>query len=151
MKITDLVTPELIQLDVQGTTKAEVMQELVNLLDNAGALNDAAGYLQSLNDREAVGSTGIGFGVAIPHGKTDAVKTPRVAFGVQKSGVDWDSLDGLPANLIFMIAVPATGTGNEHLKIIQMLSRKIISEDFRSTLLQAATKDDVLNLLSTIE
>ncbi|KEO84929.1 PTS sugar transporter subunit IIA [Tumebacillus flagellatus] len=151
MKLTDLVPPELIELHLQGTTKADVLQELVRVLDKSGDLNDAEGCLQALHEREAIGSTGIGFGVAIPHGKTDAVKTPRVAFGMHKSGVDWHSLDGLPANLVFLIAVPETATDREHLKIIQTLSRTVIREDFRSALLQASSKQDVLNLLGTIE
>lgn len=151
MKLTDLITPELIQLDLKGTTKDEIMTEMVAMLDGVGALHDPQAFKSALYDREDQGSTGIGFGIAIPHGKSQAVKMPQVAFGVKKSGVDWDSLDGEDANLVFMIAVPESYAGNEHLKILQMLSRKLIHDEFRESLLQASTKQDILTLLDSIE
>lgn len=150
MKLTDIMTRELIQLELKGSTKEEVMGEMVGLLDQAGVLNDPKVFKDALNEREQQGSTGIGFGVAIPHGKSDAVKTPQVAFGLKKDGVNWDSLDGEDAKLIFMIAVPETSAGNEHLKILQMLSRKLIDDDFRTSLLQASSAEAVWELLSTI-
>lgn len=151
MKLTDLLTPELIQLELKGSTKDEIMNEMVGMLEQAGALHDPQAYKAALYDREEQGSTGIGFGIAIPHGKSDSVKVPQVAFGVKKSGVDWDSMDGEDANLVFMIAVPESYAGNEHLKILQMLSRKLIDDDFRESLLNTFTVPEVLTLLETVE
>ncbi|KHF29275.1 PTS system mannose-specific EIIBCA component [Anoxybacillus sp. BCO1] len=113
---------------IEGTTKDEIMAEMIEMIDRAGMLFDKEEYKESLYRREKEGSTGIGFGIAIPHGKSTAVRQTCVAFGVKRNGVDWDSLDGEKAKLIFMIAVPEEHAGNEHLKILQLLSRKLISD-----------------------
>ncbi|MBB6453793.1 fructose-specific phosphotransferase system IIA component [Salirhabdus euzebyi] len=150
MKLTDLLTEDLIKMDVEGSTKDEVMNELASLIEANGALTEKQPYIDALHAREQQSSTGIGFGIAIPHGKSDAVKEPRVAFGIKRDGVDWASMDDEPANLIFMIAVPEKSAGDEHLKILQMLSRKLIDDEFRQSLLNATTKEDIIKLASEI-
>lgn len=147
MKLTELMTKELINLQLKGTTKDEIMAEMVEMIAFAGALVNKETYREALYKREKEGSTGIGFGIAIPHGKSDAVKHPCVAFGVKRDGVDWDSLDGEKAMLIFMIAVPETHAGNEHLKILQLLSRKLMDDTFREQLLATTDTEDVVQLL----
>nr|WP_044642309.1 fructose PTS transporter subunit IIA [Risungbinella massiliensis] len=149
MKLSSLLTEDLITLHLQSTDKDAAMNELAQLLDQAGVLSSVDGYLEALHQREKQGSTGIGFGIAIPHGKSDAVKEPRVAFG-RTSGIDWDSLDGEPAQLIFMIAVPAEQAGDEHLRILQALSRKLIDDEFREALLAADSKEKVIQLLHAV-
>lgn len=146
MKLTQLITRELINLNLEGSTKDEIMEEMVNMIDRAGALNDKEKYKESLYKREMEGSTGIGFGIAIPHGKSESVKKTSVAFGLKRSGVDWDSLDGEKAKLIFMIAVPTEHAGDEHLKILQILSRKLMDDEFREKLLAATNVEDVVQL-----
>jgi fructose PTS system EIIBC or EIIC component len=89
--------------------------------------------------------------IAIPHGKSTAVTKPSVVFGIKKDGVDWKSLDGSDAKLIFMIAVPKESEGNEHLKILQLLSRQLMDEDYRNQLLNAETKEEAYKLLEMIE
>ncbi|SMO95669.1 PTS system, nitrogen regulatory IIA component [Melghirimyces algeriensis] len=148
MKLTDLMTEDLIQLHLEGTTREEIMDEMVSMIDATGALTDKEAYKEALFSREQQGSTGIGFGIAIPHGKSDAVQTARVAFGVKRNGVNWDSMDGKDAKLIFMIAVPEKNAGDEHLKILQVLSRKLMDDAFRASLLNADSKDEVLRLVS---
>ncbi|MBA2874379.1 PTS sugar transporter subunit IIA [Thermaerobacillus caldiproteolyticus] len=150
MNLTELVTTNLIQLQLEGKTKDEIMEEMAEMIDRSGALHDKEKYKQSLYKREMEGSTGIGFGIAIPHGKSDAVKKTCVAFGVKKSGVDWDSLDGEKAQLIFMIAVPEKHAGDEHLKILQLLSRKLMDDEFREHLLHATTKEEVMQLFDQV-
>jgi fructose-specific phosphotransferase system IIA component len=151
MKLSDLMTSELVKLDLQGSTKDAIMDEMIGMLEEVQALNNREAFKSALYEREAQGSTGIGFGIAIPHGKSDAaVKAPRVAFGIKKAGVDWDSLDGEAANLVFMIAVPGTHAGNEHLKILQMLSRKLIDDEFRESLLQASSVEEIMSLMNSI-
>ncbi|MNW47624.1 PTS system mannose-specific EIIBCA component [compost metagenome] len=88
--------------------------------------------------------------VAVPHGKSAAVRKPRVVFGIKPEGVDWSSADGSPAKLIFMIAVPAENKGNEHLKILQMLSRKLMDDGFREQLLQVKSKQEAYELLDQV-
>jgi fructose-specific phosphotransferase system IIA component len=146
MKLTQLVTKDLIKLNLEGLTKEEIMEEMIEMLDRAGVLEDKEKYKQSLYRREEEGSTGIGFGIAIPHGKSDAVKKTSVAFGLKRSGVDWDSLDGETAKLIFMIAVPTQNAGDEHLKILQLLSRKLMDDDFRESLLRATNVEEIMEL-----
>ncbi|WP_027407975.1 fructose PTS transporter subunit IIA [Anoxybacillus tepidamans] len=150
MNMTELVTKELINLNLQGSTKDEVMEEMIDMLNRTGALKDREMYKKALYEREMEGSTGIGFGIAIPHGKSEAVKRTSIAFGLKRSGVDWDSLDGEKAKLIFMIAVPTEQAGNEHLRILQLLSRKLMDDDFRERLLDARKVDDVVQWFAQI-
>lgn len=147
MQLTELMTEEIIKLNLEGTTKDEVMDEMIALIDNTGVLSDKRAFKESLDEREQESSTGIGFGIAIPHGKSEAVTEARVAFGVKEEGIDWDSMDGEDARLVFMIAVPVENAGDDHLKILQQLSRKLMDEDFRKALLSATSKDRVLQLI----
>ncbi|TMN23806.1 hypothetical protein FFL34_06185 [Lentibacillus cibarius] len=89
--------------------------------------------------------------IAIPHGKSAAFKKTAVAFGIQRDGVDWNSMDGTYAKLIFLIAVPEEQAGNDHLKILQMLSRRLRDDNFREQLLQVKSTDPAYDLLQTIE
>ncbi|CUA80819.1 PTS sugar transporter subunit IIA [Anoxybacillus suryakundensis] len=151
MTVTQLMTKQLVKLQLDGTTKDEIMEEMIGLIDGAGGLVDREQYKQALYDREREGSTGIGFGIAIPHGKSDAVKHPCLAFGMKHEGVDWDSLDGEKVKLIFMIAVPEQYAGNEHLKILQLLARKLMDETFREQILTVRKVEDVLQLFETFQ
>jgi fructose PTS system EIIBC or EIIC component len=150
-KLTDITNLELIETDLQGSTRDDVIDEMIAMLDQEGALNPKAEFKQAIIHRENESSTGIGMNIAIPHGKSDAVKKPRVVFGIKKDGVDWKSLDGTDAKLIFMIAVPKESVGDAHLKILQMLSRKLMDDDFRKQLLAVNTKEEAHTLLETIE
>ncbi|MDR9797666.1 fructose PTS transporter subunit IIA [Aeribacillus pallidus] len=150
MNLSDLTNMELIDVNLKGTTRDEIIDELIEKLDSAGVLQSSRKFKKAILKREKESSTGIGFSIAIPHGKSKAVLKPSVVFGVQKNGVDWNSMDGTPAKLIFMIAVPEESAGNEHLKILQMLSRKLMDETFREQLLEVQTNEEAYQLLSTI-
>src|SRR5690606_36915329 len=100
-------------------------------------------FKQAILAREEQSTTGIGDGIAIPHAKTSAVKEPAVAFGRTKTGADFDSLDGKPAHLFFMIAAPE-GANNTHLEVLSRLSSILIKEEVREKLMTAETKDDIL-------
>ncbi|GKU84869.1 PTS fructose transporter subunit IIABC [Niallia sp. NCCP-28] len=150
-KLTDITNIELINTDLTGNTRDDVMDELIAKLDREGILNSKKDYKQALLNREGESSTGLGMNIAIPHGKSSAVKRPAVAFGIKRSGVDWNSLDGSDAKLIFMIAVPEKAAGDAHLKILQMLSRKLMDDSFREKLLQVQTKEEAFKLLDTIQ
>lgn len=129
-------------MNLRASTKDEVIRELAGVLDRAGKLNSLEEYIVAVYEREALGSTGVGMGVAIPHGKSAAVREPAVAFGKSVGGVDFQSIDGTPAHLIFMIAVPASAD-NQHLRILANLSRMLIHEDFRKGLMEAGSPEDV--------
>ncbi|MUV36866.1 PTS system fructose-specific EIIBBC component [Lentibacillus sp. JNUCC-1] len=149
-KLTDITTPELIKTRLNGTTRDEVMDELIKMLNASGVIESADTYKETLLAREAEGTTGLGMNIAIPHGKSSTVRKPAVAFGIQSTGVDWNSMDGTRAKLIFMIAVPKEREGNDHLKILQMLSRRLMDESFREQLLEAESKEEAYKLLDTI-
>ncbi|MGM0920263.1 MAG: fructose-specific PTS transporter subunit EIIC [Bacillota bacterium] len=150
-KLTDITSLELIDVNLAGLTRDDVIDEMIQKLDDAGALSSTSDFKQAILNREQESSTGIGLNIAIPHGKSMAVKKPRVVFGLKKDGVDWKSLDGTDAKLIFMIAVPRDSEGNEHLKILQMLSRKLMDESYREQLLAVKTKEEAFKLLESIE
>lgn len=150
MKLTDLTSEHLIHIGTNGNTKEEIMDELIASFHDQNVISSKEEFKKAILKREAESTTGIGFGIAIPHGKSNAVQTPSVAFALKKEGVDWMSLDGEPSQLIFMIAVPEE-SNNEHLKILQMLSRKLMDDEFREELIAANTKEDVLRLLENIQ
>ncbi|WP_257347337.1 PTS fructose transporter subunit IIABC [Pseudalkalibacillus decolorationis] len=150
-KLTDITTLDLVDIDLVGATRDEVIDEMIQKLDKAGYLSSITDFKEVILNREKESTTGIGMNIAIPHGKSDAVKKPSVVFGLKRNGVDWNSLDGTDAKLIFMIAVPKQSEGNEHLKILQLLSRKLMDESFRGQLLNVQTREEAYQLLEKIQ
>ncbi|ADM72576.1 PTS system mannose-specific EIIBCA component [Paenibacillus polymyxa E681] len=149
-KLTDIVTMDLINLDLEGTTRDAVVDEMIEALERTGAVSSASDFKQAILAREEEGSTGIGMNIAIPHGKSEAVLEPSVVFGIKQGGVDWNSADGSEAKLIFMIAVPRNSKENAHLKVLQMLSRKLMDDHFREALLAVKTKEEAYQLLDQV-
>ncbi|MGW8444116.1 fructose-specific PTS transporter subunit EIIC [Paenibacillus sp. S33] len=149
-KLTDIVTMDLINLDLEGTTRDAVVDEMIGVLERTGAVSSASDFKQAILAREEEGSTGIGMNIAIPHGKSEAVLKPSVVFGIKQGGVDWNSADGSEAKLIFMIAVPRNSKENAHLKVLQMLSRKLMDDHFREALLAVKTKEEAYQLLDQV-
>lgn len=150
MKITELLTKETIIVDLKSTTKADVIGELTNKLDRAGRLRDKEEFKNAIWKRENEFSTGIGEGIAIPHAKTSAVKTPALAFGRSKSGIDYDSLDGNSSYIFFMIAA-SEGAHNEHLDTLSRLSSMLMNEGFREKLMNANSEEEILLLIDREE
>ncbi|MED0585913.1 PTS mannose transporter subunit IIABC [Bacillus subtilis] len=150
-KLTDIISPELIEPNLLGETRDDIIDEMIQKLSRRGALLSESGFKQAILNREQQGTTAIGMNIAIPHGKSEAVREPSVAFGIKRSGVDWNSLDGSEAKLIFMIAVPKESGGNQHLKILQMLSRKLMDNNYRERLLSVQTTEEAYKLLEEIE
>ncbi|WP_306009790.1 PTS fructose transporter subunit IIABC [Bacillus sp. MMSF_3328] len=150
-KLTDITSVELIDISLEGEARDDVIDELIERFDAAGVLSSKEAYKQAILNRESQSSTGLGMNIAIPHGKSNAVKRPAVAFGIKREGVDWSSLDGTDAKLIFMIAVPEQAAGDAHLKILQMLSRKLMDDEFREQLLKAESKEQAYQLLEEIQ
>lgn len=150
MKITELLTKETIIVDLKSNTKADVIDELTNKLDRAGRLRDKEEFKNAIWKRENEFSTGIGEGIAIPHAKTSAVRTPALAFGRSKSGIDYDSLDGNSSHIFFMIAA-SEGAHNEHLDTLSRLSSMLMNESFREKLMSASSENDILALIDSEE
>ncbi|MBY6930969.1 PTS fructose transporter subunit IIABC [Clostridium botulinum] len=150
MRIVDLLKKQGIELNFNPSSKNECIEKLVNLMDKTGNLNNKEEYKKAIIAREAQSTTGIGEGIAIPHGKTNAVNKASLAAAVCKKGVDYDSLDGAPANLFFMIAVP-DNSDNLHLEVLARLSTILMDEKFRETLINCEDKDQFLKLIDEKE
>ncbi|MFT9846864.1 PTS fructose transporter subunit IIABC [Aneurinibacillus sp. REN35] len=150
MRITELLEADTIVLDLSATTKQGVIDELSQKLERAGKLYDLERFRKAIFAREAQSTTGIGKGVAFPHAKTDAVKTPAIAFGRSSKGVAYDALDGKPSHLFFMIAV-TQGADTVHLETLSRLSSLVRDEALRHRLLTASTQEEVLHAISDKE
>ncbi|MED4164688.1 PTS fructose transporter subunit IIABC [Halalkalibacterium halodurans] len=143
LKISELLKKDTMVLNLRAASKEAVIDELVRTLDKAGRLNDAQAFKRAILERESQSTTGVGEGIAIPHAKTAAVKQPAIAFGRSDAGIDYESLDGQPSHLFFMIAA-SEGANNEHLETLSRLSTFLMDESFRSTLMKAQSEDEIL-------
>lgn len=150
MNISKLLSPKAIKLHLKATTKDEVIDQMVDLLDFAGKLNDKEGFKKEILTRESQSTTGIGDGIAIPHGKTNFVREASLALGIFKEGAPYDSLDEEAVNIVFMIAAEE-GANEEHLETLSRLSVLLMNEEFKSSLLKANTPDEVMALLDKFE
>lgn len=148
MKIFDFLNEKAVSADLKSETKKGIMQELTDLLVKAGELKpkmrDAS--VKILLNREALGSTGIGQGVAIPHGKCEYVKELVGAFGVSKKGINFDSLDGEPAYLFFLLMAPIESSG-PHLKALARISKLLKDKYFRDSLKNAENEKTLLKIM----
>jgi PTS system fructose-specific IIA component len=143
---TPLITPELVGIDLTGADRDDVTRQLIDLMAAAGRVTDADGFHADVRAREAQMATGMPGGVGLPHARSEYVTAPSLAVGRVPAGVDFGAPDG-PANLIFLIAAPASG-GSEHLKILASLARRLVHESFRSSLLNAADANEVAEIVT---
>jgi len=145
-----IITINVIDLHLKKSSKDAVIEYMADLINQEGRLTDKEQYINSVKEREATFTTGIGFGVAIPHGKSNAVKVPTVAFAKCKAGLDWQSVDGEPVYMVFLIAVPKDADSNQHLKILAALSRKLMHDEFRQEIMETEDKETVCTILENI-
>lgn len=150
MKIIDLIKKDTIILELKSSCKNEIINELVEKLDGADKLKDKDEYKKAILKREEESSTGIGEGIAIPHAKTQSVKTPAIAFGRSLKGIDYDSIDCEPAYLFFMIAA-SKNADDQHLETLSRLSTLLMDLDFRKGILNTNSKDEILKLIDEKE
>ena len=150
MDLTSLLKEANILLPLTVQNKEECIDKMADCMAKAGFVTDKISYVETVLNREKTGSTGIGFGVAIPHGKSRGVAAPGLAFARLSQPVEWQSLDGNPVSVVFLIAVPEENVGNEHLQILIAISRKLIHEDFRNQLLTAQSPKEVLAILQSL-
>lgn len=150
MKITELLKKESIELGVKVSGKGAAIDKLIDLMAAGGRLHDKAGYKEGILAREALGSTAVGEGIAIPHAKVAAVKEPGLAAMVVPEGVDYEAYDGSLANLIFMIAAPEGGA-DVHLEALSRLSTLLMDSDFKNDLIHAGSKEEFLQLIDDKE
>ena len=146
MRITDLLDARSISLDCSPKTKQEALDTAVALMVKSRKINDEEAYRRQVYAREEESTTGIGEGIAIPHGKCDAVTKPGLAAMVIKDGVDFDALDGEPVTLLFLIAAPNT-KDNVHLDVLSKLSVLMMDEDFSNGLRNAKSVEEFLEII----
>ncbi|MCC3145916.1 fructose PTS transporter subunit IIA [Halanaerobium sp. Z-7514] len=149
MEVNEFINQDLIKMELQSKDKDSVIEEMIDIMVENGIVSDKEEVVQKAMEREAKGTTGVGRGVAIPHVKSNAVKKAAVAFGRSSEGIDYDSMDEKPSYLFFLITVPEE-SHNEHLKILAQLSRNLVHDDFRDSLLEAESAEDVMEILEAI-
>ena len=147
MRITDLLDARSILLDASPKSKSEALDQIVDLMVKSEKINDKEAYRKQVYAREEESTTGLGEGIAIPHGKCDAVTKPGLAAMVVKDGVDFDSLDGEPVTLMFLIAAPNT-EDNIHLDVLSKLSVLLMNEEFTESLRNAKTVEEFMNIIN---
>ncbi|HER43320.1 MAG TPA: PTS sugar transporter subunit IIA [Candidatus Eisenbacteria bacterium] len=150
MKFADYVKPENIKLQLEGRTKEEVIEELVECLTESCCTDDADTILDAVMAREREGSTGLEKGVAIPHAKSDAVSKLSIVIGISKEGIDFDALDGKRSHLFFLMVAPTSESG-PHVQAIAKIVKMIKIERFRERLLKAKSGEEVLETISMVE
>ncbi len=143
MKILDMLSKETILADLKSTDKKGILDELVTPVARVAGL-DHEDLSKVLLDRERLGSTGIGQGIGIPHGKINELQNPVLGFGLSRKGVDFESIDGKPTHIFFLIITPENATGL-HLKLLARISRILKNEPFRERLLNATDPNEIYN------
>ncbi|MFZ2357021.1 MAG: PTS sugar transporter subunit IIA [Candidatus Omnitrophota bacterium] len=149
MKIMDFLSKNAILTDIKGTKKYDIIVELLNTLIDAGEVEKCFGpkLIEALISRESLGSTAIGQGVAIPHAKSDCVTKLVAAFGLSKKGVDFDSLDGEPAYIFFLLLAPQDSAG-PHLKALARISRLLKDKYFRDSLRACVDNKSIIKIIT---
>ncbi len=150
MKLTDLLKEENIIADITSRDKSGVLHELVKgFAEQTEDLGEEE-FFEVLSEREKLGSTGIGNGVAIPHGKLKHLSRHLISFGRSRDGIEFDSIDGKPASLFFVLVAPENSSG-EHLKILAKISKMLKNKDFRSRLIKAEDREEIHRVISDFD
>lgn len=150
MKIVDLLNPAAIAADIEATGKNEALAELTDVMMKVEGGLDRDEVIRVLQERERLGSTGIGEGVAIPHGKLKEITKLLISFGRSRKGVDFDSMDGKPAHLFFLLIAPEESVG-VHLKTLARISKLLKNPTVRRRLLEAAGSDELYRIIAEEE
>jgi nitrogen PTS system EIIA component len=145
VSIKDMFSRKRICFELKSSTKSEVLDELIDILDSDEKITDKKAFKEEVLKREEIFSTGIGMGIAIPHGKSSTVKEASIVFGKSPNGIDYDSMDGEPAYLFFLIAVPL-GAEDTHLKALSEISRKLMHNDVREKLKEVKTFEEFITI-----
>ena len=148
MQIMDFLNPKAISTDLKSSDKKGIIKELLDLLIGAGDIkaSDKNAFLDVIMEREALGSTGIGMGIGIPHGKSSNIQSLVASFGISPKGVDFDSLDGEPAYIFFLLLAPQD-TAGPHLKALARISRLLKERYFRDALKKSVDLKEVLKII----
>ncbi len=150
MQLTELLSPERIKIPLVSSSKDDILAELVEVVARNASVRDTDGILRAVREREEVLSTGIGSGVAIPHGKSSAVTDLSLVAGVQPEGIDFEALDGKAVNLFFLLVGPESAAG-QHVKALSRISRLLRRDSFRVRLTEATTPEQFYSIIAEAE
>ena len=150
MTLLEILSSKTTIVGLEGNSKEEIIEELVDCLDASNAISDRDKVLQAVVEREKIMSTGIGDGIAIPHGKSDAVQRLVAALGTHRHGVDFEALDGEPAFVFFLLVSPANVSG-PHIKALARISRLLKNDEFKKSLIEASAPEEVLEAIAEEE
>jgi len=151
MEILDLLNKNQMNFNIKATSQIDVIREMAEMFLKDGVITDVNKYVDSVMEREKTGTTGVGGGIAIPHGKDDVVKTSSIAFAKLNTPVEWDSLDGKKVSMVFMLSIPGGSESKEHLKVLSLLAQSLMDDDVIEALQVAKTKDDIINIFKNKE
>ena len=146
MSLIDLIVEKIVKIPLESKDKPDVIRELVQILKDAGEIDDFDAVLKVIQEREFKGSTGLQDGIAVPHGKTDAVSTLKLAIGISPDGIDFDSLDGKPSNLLFLLVAPP-GMSGPHVEALAEIAKIAQSKAFFKSLISAGNSQEVVELM----
>ena len=146
MNVAEVLKAEHMDLNLVAKSKKEALEKLTELLYNSGKLSDKDAFLKDVLDRESVSTTGIGNGIAIPHGKSLSVKETTVAIGRLKNETEWESVDGKPVKLVVLLAVNEADKTGVHVKLLSNMARKLASEENCKRLLDAKDADEIIKI-----
>jgi len=150
VQIKEFLDKKAIKVKLKSQTKEEVLEELVSLLEKTSQITDRKEFLKVIQEREELGSTGIGYNIAIPHARSSAIKSLVGAFGVSKKGIDFDALDKEPVHLFFLLGAPQNASG-DYLKALAIVSRFLRRKKARQDLMAAETSKDVEKIIERDE
>jgi len=150
MRLTTLLQPELIKLELEQHSKPAVLEELISLMTESNRLKDKEGFTRAVLDRETQRSSGIGRGVAIPHARNEAISHASIALGRSKAGIDFEALDHAPVHLVFLLATPIN-QGADHLKALARLARILRHTEYRQAILDAGSKEEIIKIIEEAE
>jgi fructose-specific phosphotransferase system IIA component len=148
MDLSKVIKSETIKLDMEATTKEEVIEELTELLYKVNAISNKENFLKDVFYRESIGTTGIGNGIAIPHGKSKFVNKTSLAIGRTKSNIEWESLDEQPVRFIILFAVTEEDKNSTHIKILAKVASNLGDDDVCANLLKVKSPEEILDIFS---
>lgn len=148
MDLSKVIKRETIKLDMEAATKEEVIKELTELLYKVNAVSNKENFLKDVFYRESIGTTGIGNGIAIPHGKSKFVNKTSLAIGRTKSAIEWGSLDEQPVHFIILFAVTEEDKNSTHIKILAKVASNLGDDDVCANLLKAKSPEEILDIFS---
>ena len=147
MKVSEVIDVNQIIIDLNENNQKAVIEKLAEKLDTKGVLSNKKNYIESVLEREVHSTTGIGNGIAIPHGKSDSVKEAAIAYAKLKEPIEWASLDDKPVSIVILLAIPDSEKGDTHLRLLSEIAMKLMDDEIVENLKQETNQAEIINIL----